>query len=205
MSATPRWRLSPRRKALLATVLLAMVAMLALRWMGVAGFNGTQPREMDWDEDGTATRAEILQGYTIVGVEETREGPRTCPGSNAGWCWRPARTTRTGASVPGPGASRRGRSVKRAQGQVDVVAPVALLEDARRHRQVVDDPRGDAALIVLPRHLGRGAGSAGDGDRFGADRAEHLPARPPVLDDDPVRSRSPGRWPSRRSRWSCAA
>src|SRR5690606_28640324 len=70
-----RWRLSPRRKALLATVLLAMVAMLALRWMGVAGFNGTQPREMDWNDDGVATRAEILQGYTIVGVEETREGP----------------------------------------------------------------------------------------------------------------------------------
>lgn len=78
MSATPRWRLSPRRKALLATVLLAMVAMLALRWMGVAGFNGTQPREMDWNDDGVATRAEILQGFTVVGVEESREGPRTC-------------------------------------------------------------------------------------------------------------------------------
>src|SRR5690606_24021752 len=112
-------------------------------------------------------------------------------GSNAGWCWRPARTTRTGASVPGPGASRRGRSVDRARGQVAVVAPVALLEDARRHGQVVDDPRGDAALIVLPRHLGRGAGSAGDGDRFGADRAEHLPARPPVL-DQPVGQRLAG-------------
>jgi len=78
MSATPRWRLSPRRKALLATVLLAMVAMLALRWMGVAGFNGTQPREMDWNDDGVATRTEILQGYTTVGVDETRDGQRTC-------------------------------------------------------------------------------------------------------------------------------
>ena len=74
----PRWRLSPRRKALLATVLLAMVAMLALRWMGVAGFNGTQPNEMDWNEDGVASRAEIVQGYTVIVVEETRDGPRTC-------------------------------------------------------------------------------------------------------------------------------
>ncbi|TWG92279.1 hypothetical protein L599_000200001510 [Luteimonas sp. J16] len=73
-----RWRLSPRRKALLATVLLAMVAMLVLRFMGVAGFNGVQPREMDWNDDGVATRAEILQGFTVVGVEESREGPRTC-------------------------------------------------------------------------------------------------------------------------------
>src|SRR5690606_35793461 len=75
---TPRWRLSPRRKAPLATVLLAMVAMLALRWMCVAGCNGTQPREMDWNDGGRAARADVLQGFTVVGVEESREGPRTC-------------------------------------------------------------------------------------------------------------------------------
>ena len=62
----------------MATVLLVLAAMLVLRLMGVAGFNGTQPREMDWDDDGGATRAEILQGYSLVAVRETREGPRTC-------------------------------------------------------------------------------------------------------------------------------
>jgi len=74
----PRARFSPRRKALLAAVLLALAAMLVLRLLGVAGFNGTQPQEMDWDEDGVASRAEIVQGYTIVAVRETREGARTC-------------------------------------------------------------------------------------------------------------------------------
>ena len=73
-----RSRFSPRRKALLAAVLLALAAMFALRLMGIAGFNGTQPREMDWNDDGVASRDEILQGYTIIAIEETREGPRTC-------------------------------------------------------------------------------------------------------------------------------
>ena len=80
MAALKRSRLplSPRRKVLLATVLLVLVAMTVLRMMGVAGFNGTQPREMDWDDDGVATRAEILRGYSVIAVEQTRDGPRTC-------------------------------------------------------------------------------------------------------------------------------
>ncbi len=73
-----RSRFSPRRKALLVAILLLMAAMLVLRLMGIAGFNGTQPRGMDWNDDGVATRDEILQGYTIIAVHETREGPRTC-------------------------------------------------------------------------------------------------------------------------------
>lgn len=73
-----RARFSPRRKALLGTVLLAMVAMLVLRLLGVAGFNGTQPRQMDWNDDGLASRTEILQGYTSIVVQERSEGARTC-------------------------------------------------------------------------------------------------------------------------------
>lgn len=78
MNRRPRPRFSPRRKALLGAVLLMLAAMLVLRLMGVAGFNGTQPRQMDWNDDGVATRAEIVQGYTIVAVRETREGRRSC-------------------------------------------------------------------------------------------------------------------------------
>ena len=74
----PRSRFSPRRKALAVAVLLLLAAMLALRLTGIAGFNGTQPREMDWNDDGLATRAEIVQGYTVIAVDETREGARTC-------------------------------------------------------------------------------------------------------------------------------
>ena len=39
-----RNRFSPRRKVLLVAVLLLMAAMVALRLMGIAGFNGTEPR-----------------------------------------------------------------------------------------------------------------------------------------------------------------
>ena len=78
MAGSSRPRFSPRRKALLVVVVLLLVAMAVLRVMGVAGFNGTQPREMDWNDDGEATRAEIVQGYTIIAVDEAREGNRTC-------------------------------------------------------------------------------------------------------------------------------
>ena len=73
----PRPRFSPRRKVLLAVV-LALAAILALRFIGIAGFNGTQPNEMDWNGDGVADQAEIVQGFTIVAVETVREGHRSC-------------------------------------------------------------------------------------------------------------------------------
>jgi hypothetical protein len=70
--------MSARRKALLATFSAVLLAMGLLSWLGVAGFRGTQPREMDWNGDGTVTRSEILQGYTLVAVTESTEGRRTC-------------------------------------------------------------------------------------------------------------------------------
>jgi len=74
----PRPRFSPRRKALLVAVLALLAAMLALRFLGIAGFNGTQPREMDWNGDGVADQAEIVQGFTVVAVQARQEGRRTC-------------------------------------------------------------------------------------------------------------------------------
>ncbi|WP_202839504.1 EF-hand domain-containing protein [Luteimonas saliphila] len=76
--STARPRFSPRRKALLAFVVLLLAAMLVLRLLGIAGFNGTAPEGMDWNDDGVASRAEIVQGYTVIAVDETREGPRSC-------------------------------------------------------------------------------------------------------------------------------
>ena len=75
---TAKRRFSPRRRLLLAAVALALLAMGVLHFLGIAGFNGTQPRQMDWNDDGIASRAEIVQGYSVVAVEEIREGPRTC-------------------------------------------------------------------------------------------------------------------------------
>jgi|HigsolmetaAR204D_1030405.scaffolds.fasta_scaffold00265_22 hypothetical protein len=71
-------RLSPRRKALLATMATVLLLMAVLGWLGVAGFSGTRPAEMDWNHDGRVTRLEILQGYTLVVVDGTVEGQRTC-------------------------------------------------------------------------------------------------------------------------------
>ncbi|MCA0394954.1 MAG: EF-hand domain-containing protein [Proteobacteria bacterium] len=78
LPAAARPRFSRRRKALLAAVLVMLAAMGVLRWLGVAGFSGTQPREMDWDSDGTVTQAEMLQGFTVIAVTERRDGRRTC-------------------------------------------------------------------------------------------------------------------------------
>ncbi len=74
----PRPRFSPRRRALLVAVLALLATMAALSAMGIAGFNGTAPREMDWNGDGSASGAEIVQGYTIIAVDVSREGQRTC-------------------------------------------------------------------------------------------------------------------------------
>ncbi|TWT19109.1 hypothetical protein FQY83_12130 [Luteimonas marina] len=74
----PRPRFSPRRRVLLVAVLALLAAMAALSAMGIAGFNGTAPHEMDWDGDGSASGVEIVQGYTVVAVDVSREGQRTC-------------------------------------------------------------------------------------------------------------------------------
>src|SRR5690606_40775411 len=74
LSMRTRARFSPRRKALLAAVLLALAAMTALRLVGIAGFNGTQPREMDWNDYGVATCNEIWQGYSVHAIHVSRVG-----------------------------------------------------------------------------------------------------------------------------------
>jgi len=74
---SPR-KFSPPRMALLITLLAILAAMLILRALEVAGFNGTAPEEMDWNGDGQVTWPEIVQGFYAVRVRETSEGPRVC-------------------------------------------------------------------------------------------------------------------------------
>jgi len=64
--------------ALLLVLLAMLIAMLILRALDVAGFNGTVPEEMDWNGDGQVTWPEIVQGFYAVSVRETREGARRC-------------------------------------------------------------------------------------------------------------------------------
>jgi len=76
-SSSPRG-FSPPRIALFVTLLAILAAMLILRALDVAGFNGTVPEEMDWNGDGQVTWPEIMQGFYAVGVRQTREAQRIC-------------------------------------------------------------------------------------------------------------------------------
>jgi len=69
---------SPPRMALLITLLAMLIAMLVLRALDVAGFNGTTLEEMDWNGDGQVNWPEIVQGFYAVRVHETTEGRRIC-------------------------------------------------------------------------------------------------------------------------------
>jgi len=101
----PYLRFSPRRKALLALVAVALLLVTWLHLIGAAGISGMPTRDMDWDGDGTVTQAEVLQAFYSVSVEITREGPREC----RAYRWRDGRrpirvdcTTEFGEQSPTP-------------------------------------------------------------------------------------------------------
>lgn len=73
-----RKRFSPRRKALLALVAVALVVVGWLYYIGAAGISGIPTQDMDWDGDGTVTRQEIFQSFHAVVVTQTKEGQREC-------------------------------------------------------------------------------------------------------------------------------
>lgn len=71
-------RFSPRRKALLALVLLAL-AWLGWGWYsGVAITQGVEKEQMDWNGDGQVSRDEFLQAFYAVSVKDSVEGNRHC-------------------------------------------------------------------------------------------------------------------------------
>jgi len=77
-SSSPRRGFSPPRLALLVVLLAMLVAILILRALDVAGFNGTDIKQMDWNGDGEVTWPEIVQGFYAVRVREVGEGRRVC-------------------------------------------------------------------------------------------------------------------------------
>ena len=71
-----RGRFTPRRKALLALVLLALAW---LGWYsGVAITQGVEKEQMDWNGDGQVSRDEFLQAFYAVKVQDSEEGSRHC-------------------------------------------------------------------------------------------------------------------------------
>lgn len=71
-------RRSTRRRALLTLAVLLLGVGGWMYFNSVAGISGMPTGEMDWNADATVTRSEILQAYYAVGVEQKREGARTC-------------------------------------------------------------------------------------------------------------------------------
>ena len=71
-------RFTPRRKALLGLVLLAL-AWLGWGWYsGVAITQGVEKEQMDWNGDGQVSRDEFLQAFYAVQVKDCEEGDRQC-------------------------------------------------------------------------------------------------------------------------------
>ncbi len=71
-------RFTPRRRALLVLVLLAM-AWLGWGWYsGVAITRGVEKEQMDWNGDGQVSREELFQAFYAVKVDDIEEGNRHC-------------------------------------------------------------------------------------------------------------------------------
>jgi len=73
-----RGKLTPRRKLLLALLAALLLLVGWMGWVGMAVTRGVETRDMDWDGDGTVTRAEILQSFYAVTAERSRDGNREC-------------------------------------------------------------------------------------------------------------------------------
>jgi hypothetical protein len=73
-----RGKFSPRRKALLALVLIVL-AWLGYAWYAnIAITQGIEQKDMDWNGDGTVSRDEIIQSFYAVSVNDSQDGSRHC-------------------------------------------------------------------------------------------------------------------------------
>lgn len=73
-----RGRFSPRRKVLLAVVLVVLGWLAYGAYAGIAITRGVEKQEMDWNGDGQVSGTELLQAFYAVVVKETQEGNRHC-------------------------------------------------------------------------------------------------------------------------------
>jgi len=71
-------KLTPRRKALLALIVLALV-FVAWAWHeGIAVTRGIALEQMDWNDDGHVSQTEFFQAFYAVKVQDTVQGTRQC-------------------------------------------------------------------------------------------------------------------------------
>jgi len=71
-------KLTLRRKALLALMLLALGFVAWAWWEGIAVTRGISLEQMDWDNDGHVSQNEFLQAFYAVTVHDTVQGARHC-------------------------------------------------------------------------------------------------------------------------------
>ncbi len=73
-----RGRFTARRKAL-AVIMLLILGWLGYAWYaGLAITQGVETRDMDWNGDGTVSRAEMAQAFYAVAVKKDVDGNRHC-------------------------------------------------------------------------------------------------------------------------------
>ncbi len=73
-----RGKLTPRRRILLAAIVLLLALLGLASWQGMAITRGVETRDMDWNADGTVSRGEILQAFYAVTATRERTGEREC-------------------------------------------------------------------------------------------------------------------------------
>jgi hypothetical protein len=73
-----RGKLTPRRKLLLAILVVLLLAVAWAGWAGMAVTRGIATDDMDWNGDGTVSRAEIAQSFYAVTATRERDGAREC-------------------------------------------------------------------------------------------------------------------------------
>ncbi|WP_328797029.1 hypothetical protein [Luteimonas deserti] len=63
---------------MLLTLAVLLVTLAWLQATGSAALSGMSAQEMDWDEDGTLSRSDILRSVFSVVAERRTEGTRSC-------------------------------------------------------------------------------------------------------------------------------
>ena len=71
-------KLTPRRKLLLAILAVLLLTVGWAGWVGMAATRGIETGDMDWNEDGVVSSAEIAQSFYAVTATRERDGAREC-------------------------------------------------------------------------------------------------------------------------------
>ena len=148
-----RGKFSPRRKALLALVLIVL-AWLGYAWYAnIAITQGIEQKDMDWNGDGTVTRDEIIESFYAVAVNDSQDGNRHC----RTFVWRS-----TGEQIRGRQGVHRYHATK----------GLAAIQHGRRAAQYFH-PTDHADIKIVATAVGIGTDKKTIGNRNLIDQGQH--------------------------------